>query len=76
MFERYAPPQITVAWPLLHQPIESGGGLWGCPSRKPKVCIAVIDGPITQFRAKATSHWKNERSTTGGIITQRRDRAK
>jgi len=36
--------------------------------RKPEVSTAVIDGKITQFRAGATSLWKDERSTTEGII--------
>jgi hypothetical protein len=44
----------------------------GCPKRKPEVCTAVIEGPIAQFRTEATSPWKVERSTTDGIITQRR----
>jgi hypothetical protein len=35
---------------------------------KPEVYSAVIDGKITQFRAEATSLWKEERSTTEGII--------
>jgi hypothetical protein len=56
----------------MYQPIERGGGLWGYPKRKPKVCTAVIDGLITQLRTEATSPWKDERSTTGRIITQGR----
>jgi len=40
----------------------------GLPKWKLEVCTGVIDGKTTQFRAEATSLWKDERSTTERII--------
>ena len=40
----------------------------GLSQWKLEVYTAVIDGKITQFRAEATSLWKDERSTTERII--------
>jgi len=37
---------------VMHQPIESDGGL-GAPITEPQVCTAVVDVPIAQFRTEA-----------------------